>query len=466
MKYISTRGESHGLGFNEILLAGLARDGGLYIPDEWPVFEQADIAGFAGLCYEEVAFRVMQPFVGRDIAEVELRALIDEAYATFSNRLVAPLVQTDASEWALELFHGPTYAFKDVAMQILARLIDRALKEKNERVTIVVATSGDTGGAAIEAFKGRDAIDIFILHPHGRVSDVQRRQMTTVADKNVHNIALEGTFDDAQAIVKAMFNDGEIRDSLKIAGVNSINWGRIMAQIVYYFTSAVALGGPERPVSFSVPTGNFGDIFAGYVAHKMGLPIERLIIATNSNDILARTFETGRYEPTGVVATSSPSMDIQISSNFERLLFDIGGRVQGRIDELMDDLANNGSFTLNDMEHKAFKSLFLAGRADETATAQVIADLALKNNYVVDPHSAVGFSVARAQAQREVPMVVLSTAHPAKFPGVVEKAIGRKISQPQLMIDQMDMEEHFEIIENDVAAVARYVREHARVGGV
>ena len=464
MKYISTRGEREELGFNDVLLAGLARDGGLYMPVSWPVFSEADIEAMAGLSYEEVAFLVMKPFVGTDIPDDELRSMINEAYSSFSDPSIAPLVKTGDNEWLLELFHGPTYAFKDVAMQILARLMDRALRERGERVTIVVATSGDTGGAAIEAFKGRDAIDIFVLHPHGRVSDVQRRQMTTVADPNVHNIALEGTFDDAQAIVKALFNDAELRDNLNLAGVNSINWGRIMAQIVYYFTSAVALGAASGKVSFSVPTGNFGDIFAGYVARKMGLPVERLIIATNTNDILARTYESGRYEPLGVIATSSPSMDIQVSSNFERLLFDIGGRKPDRIKELMSQFAREGLFVLNDDELDAFRQIFLAGRALEDEVAGVIKSMANDIDYVADPHTAVGVAVARQLDTGEGPMVVLSTAHPAKFPDVVEKAIGAEIAQPQSMIDQASMDERFQVLDNDVDAVAKYVTEHARVG--
>ena len=466
LNYISTRGEAGELGFNDVLLAGLARDGGLYIPREWPEFSADEIAAFAGLDYNEVAFRVMQPFIGGDVPGDELRAIIAAAYGTFSNRNVAPLVQIGPSEWLLELFRGPTFAFKDVAMQVLARLMDRALLQQGRRATIVVATSGDTGGAAIEAFKGRDAIDIFVLHPEGRVSDVQRRQMTTVADANVHNIAIQGTFDDAQALVKALFNDAEVRDGLNLAGVNSINWGRIMAQIVYYFTSAVALGSPFRPVSFSVPTGNFGDIYAGYVAGKMGLDIKRLIIATNVNDILARTYETGRYEPRGVVATSSPSMDIQISSNFERLLFDIGGRDPGRIVSLMDEFASSGAFSLTEGELKELRAGFLAGRASEEETADIIRSLYHDSGYVADPHTAVGLAVARKSGHSAVPVIVMSTAHPAKFPDVVEKAIGAAPAQPQAMIDQAGLDERFVVLKNDVGALTDFIRENARLGSV
>ncbi len=464
MKYISTRGETGELGFNDVLLAGLARDGGLYIPNKWPQFSLEELKAFAGIDYNDAAFRVMQPFIGEDVPENELRSIIENAYGTFSNKNVAPLVQVGSSEWLLELFRGPTFAFKDVAMQVLARLMDRALQQKGERATIVVATSGDTGGAAIEAFKGRDAIDIFVLHPKGRVSEVQRRQMTTVPDPNVHNIALEGNFDDAQGLVKALFNNSEVRDSLKIAGVNSINWGRIMAQIVYYFSSAVALGAPFRPISYSVPTGNFGDIYAGYVARKMGLPIERLIIATNVNDILARTHETGRYEPLGVVPTSSPSMDIQISSNFERLLFDIGGEIPARIVSLMEELGSKGSFALLDGELLKLREGFSAGRADEEETIDTIKALYEDTGYVADPHTAVGLAVARKTENMNAPIVVLSTAHPAKFPDVVEKAIGKAPDQPLSMTEQATLEERYVVLENDVDALIGFIEENSRVG--
>ncbi len=336
MRYVSTRGKAPELGFEDVLLTGLARDGGLYLPQDWPQFSQPEIARMAGRSYEAVALEVMRPFLDGEVSDHELSAIIAEAYGTFRHRTVAPLVQIGPSDWVLELFHGPTLAFKDVAMQVLARLMDRALQKRGQRATIVGATSGDTGGAAIEAFRGRASIDIFILYPHGRVSDVQRRQMTTAPDTNVHALAVDGTFDDCQNIVKALFNDLALRDRLGLAGVNSINWARLVSQIVYYFTSAVALGAPERNVSFTVPTGNFGDIFAGYAAVSMGLPIERLVVATNVNDILVRTLETGLYEPRGVVATHSPSMDIQISSNFERLLFELADR-DSRQAERADD---------------------------------------------------------------------------------------------------------------------------------
>ncbi|HOV04566.1 MAG TPA: threonine synthase, partial [Kaistiaceae bacterium] len=346
MKYVSTRGNAPKLGFADVLLAALARDGGLYVPESWPQLAPEEIADLAGRPYAEVAFRVIQPFVGGEIADADLKRMIDEAYATFRHPAVTPLVQVGPNDWLLELFHGPTLAFKDVAMQLLARLMDHVLAARGARATIVGATSGDTGGAAMEAFRGRAATDVFILHPHERVSPVQRRQMTTLGDPNVHALALKGNFDDCQAQVKAMFNHHAFRDRLHLSGVNSINWARIVAQIVYYFTAAVALGAPRRPVAFTVPTGNFGDIFAGYVALRMGLPIARLVIATNVNDILARTLETGRYETRGVVATTSPSMDIQVSSNFERLLFEALGRDAASLRGLMASLAQSGRFDI------------------------------------------------------------------------------------------------------------------------
>ena len=365
LRYVSTRGTAPALGFEDVMLTGLARDGGLYVPESWPRLAPSDIEALAGLPYAEIAARVMEPFVGSDIPQNEFSELVEQAYATFSHEAVTPLIEMGPDQWLLELFHGPTLAFKDIAMQLLARLMDRALQRRKARATIVGATSGDTGGAAIEAFAGREAIEIFILHPHGRVSDVQRRQMTTSSAENVHNIAIEGTFDDCQALLKGLFNDLERRDRLSLAGVNSINWARIMAQSVYYFVSAVALGAPGRGVSFCVPTGNFGDVFAGYAASRMGLPVNRLVIATNVNDILVRTLKTGRYEPNEVVATSSPSMDIQVSSNFERLVFEAAGRDANRVCHLMDGLAEQGGFTLSDDELASLRALFSAIAVDE-----------------------------------------------------------------------------------------------------
>jgi threonine synthase len=364
LRYVSTRGQVPDLDFEQVLMAGLARDGGLYMPENWPVFSPQDIAGLAGKTYAEAATAIMAPFVAGSIAEDELSAIVAQAYARFTHPAVTPLVQLGDDLWLLELFHGPTLAFKDLAMQLLGLLMDRSLTRAGERATILAATSGDTGAAAVEAFKNRASIDLFVLFPDGRVSPAQRRQMTTSGAANVHPVAVRGTFDDCQGLVKTLFNDHAFRDAHALSAVNSINWARIMAQTVYYFTAAVALGAPHRPVSFSVPTGNFGDIFAGFVALKMGLPIRRLIVATNSNDILTRTLATGRYEPRPVVATASPSMDIQVSSNFERLLFEAGGRDSARIRSLMGAFAEEGSFALSAAELAAIGEVFTAERAD------------------------------------------------------------------------------------------------------
>ncbi|MGE3626431.1 MAG: threonine synthase, partial [Hyphomicrobiales bacterium] len=444
VRYVSTRGTAPILGFEDAMLAGLARDGGLYVPEAWPAMSPGDIAALAGMSYAAAAARVMQPFVEDDIPQAEFARITDAAYATFSHKAVAPLVQLAPNQWLLELFHGPTLAFKDVAMQLLARLMDRALERRGRRVTIVGATSGDTGGAAIEAFRGRDSIDIFILHPHGRVSDVQRRQMTSAPEANVHNIAVEGTFDDCQTIVKSLFNDLALRDRLSLAAVNSINWARIMAQTVYYFTAAAALGAPHRELSFSVPTGNFGDIFAGYVARKMGLPIHRLVIATNINDILVRALHSGRYESRDVVATSSPSMDIQISSNFERLVFEACGRDAGHVRSLMDGFAKSGHFTLSRNILDAMGGLFDARSADEAATAATIARVAQETGYIADPHTAVGLYAAR-QEEAGVPVVTLATAHPAKFPEAVARACGLEPAQPGRLRAVMTARERYEV---------------------
>lgn len=463
MKYVSTRGQAPELEFEDALLTGLARDGGLYVPAEWPRWTEGEIASLAGLTYEETAFRVMRPYIGAAIADKDLREMIAAAYAGFRHEAVVPLRQMAANDWLLELFHGPTLAFKDVAMQILARLFDHVLAAKGRRITVVGATSGDTGSAAIEAFRGRDTTDIFILHPKGRVSEVQRRQMTTVLDKNVHNIAVEGSFDDCQALVKAMFNDHAFRDEVSLAGVNSINWGRVMAQIVYFFTSAVALGAPHRPVSFSVPTGNFGDIFAGFVAAKMGLPIEKLIVATNVNDILARTLETGRYEVGKVVATISPSMDIQVSSNFERLLFDAYGQDGAAVTRLMQGLTQSGAFEVDAEPMSMIRERFAAARVDEAETAETIRKTLEETEELVDPHSAVGLAAAaRLRGHAGVPMVTLATAHPAKFPDAVKKATGIHPDLPPAMSDLFEREERLTALPNDLAAIEAFIRERAR----
>lgn len=464
MRYVSTRGTAPALGFEDVMLTGLARDGGLYVPENWPRITPGEIAALEGLTYAEAATRIMAPFVDSDIPRDEFAEIVGEAYATFSHQAVTPLVQLDPGQWLLELFHGPTIAFKDVAMQLLARLMDRALRRRESRATIVGATSGDTGGAAIEAFAGREAIEIFILHPHGRVSDVQRKQMTACQAANVHNIAIEGTFDDCQALVKALFNDHERRDRLSLAGVNSINWARIMAQCVYYFVAGAALGSPHRKLSFSVPTGNFGDIFAGYAASRMGLPVERLVIATNVNDILARTLKSGRYEPKGVVATSSPSMDIQVSSNFERLMFEAAARDGSRVSEHMAALASQGLFELSAMERSAMSELFSAESVDEEQVKATMRSVADETGYICDPHTAVGIAAARRQAEQGTPMVTLSTAHPAKFPDAVEAATGTCPDMPAHVAEKLDGEERYDVLANDYEVLAEFIDSHAKAG--
>src|SRR5215204_5695648 len=420
----------------DVTPAGLARDGGLYGPDTWPRLSPQTIAGFAGRPYAEVAVEVIRPFVGDAISEADLSRHAREAYGTFRHPAVVPLSQFGAGTFLLELFHGPTLAFKDVAMQLLARLMDHALAARGERTTIVVATSGDTGGAAVEAFRGRERADLFVLFPHGRVSDVQRRMMTTANDNNVHALAVEGTFDDCQALVKGLFNHHAFRDRVRLSGVNSINWARIVAQAVYYFTAAVALGAPHRKIAFTVPTGNFGDIFAGYVAQRMGLPVDRLVIATNVNDILARTLATGIYQVRDVVPTVSPSMDIQVSSNFERLLFDAYARDAAPVRALMGSLAQSRRFEIAPAALAAIRAHFSAERASEEETAATIRTVRKETGYLADPHTAVALAVAEKETHDPaVPMVVLSTAHPAKFPDAVEAACGVRPDLPDWLAD-------------------------------
>ncbi len=467
MRYHSTRGEASTLSFTDALLAGLARDGGLYVPESYPTLDAATIAGFAGRPYAQVAQQVIGPFMGDDLAAGDFTAMLEASYATFRHPAVTPLVQIADNLFVLELFHGPTLAFKDVAMQLLGRMMDHALKARGERATIVGATSGDTGAAAIEAFSGLEQVDVFIMYPHGRVSDVQRRQMTTVEAPNIHAIALEGTFDDCQAILKGLFNNHSFRDGLRLSGVNSINWARVVAQTVYYFTSAVVLGGPHRKVSYTVPTGNFGDILAGYIAKQMGLPIDRLVIATNENDILARTLDSGAYEVKGVHATSSPSMDIQVSSNFERLLFDACGRDAAVIRGLMAAQAQSGSFTIGEKPLARIRSEFDALRTGETGTAKEIARVYKEAGYLIDPHTAVAVHGARKALAKapHVPMVALGTAHPAKFGDAVYAAAGVRAPLPAHMEGLMERKEHFTVLPNDQAAIEQFVRQRARAAG-
>jgi len=464
LKYVSTRGQAPSLDFEQVLMAGLARDGGLYMPESWPVLSPDEIAGLAGKSYVEAAVTVIQPFVAGSIEPAELREIVTSAYSRFAHPAVAPLVQLDANLWLLELFHGPTLAFKDLAMQLLGLLMDRSLRRAGTRATIVAATSGDTGAAAVEAFKGREAIDLFVLFPDGRISAAQRRQMTTSGAPNVHPLSVTGTFDDCQNIVKALFNDHAFRDAYHLSAVNSINWARIMAQTVYYFTAAVALGAPHRKVSFSVPTGNFGDIFAGFVALRMGLPVERLIIATNSNDILTRTMATGRYEPRPVVATASPSMDIQLSSNFERLLFEAAGRDAARVRAMMSGFAETGSFALEPGERAGIGGVFAAARADEAETSATIAALDKASQYLADPHTAVGLTAAaKLNDNPSVPMIVLSTAHPAKFPDAIQAATGRLPAIPARLEAALAGREAFSTLAADPSAVRAFIAERSSV---
>lgn len=464
MNYISTRGDAPSLSFTDALIAGLARDGGLYLPEAYPQFEPAAIAAFAGRPYAAVAEAVIAPYAGATLAPATLRSMLDAAYARFDHKAVAPLSQIDDNLFLLELFHGPTLAFKDLAMQLLGRMMDHVLKARGQRAMIVGATSGDTGAAAIEAFRGLPQADVFILYPHQRVSDVQRRQMTTVTDANIHVIALEGTFDDCQTIVKGLFNHKSFRDEFALAGVNSINWARVAAQIVYYFTSAVALGAPHRAVSFAVPTGNFGDVLAGFIAKAMGLPIERLVIATNENDILARTLETGRYELRAVTPTQSPSMDIQISSNFERLLFEAYGRDAAAVRRLMETLQQSGGFSLDPEPLAAIRRDFDAIRIDEGETTQEIARVYRETGRLIDPHTAVGVGAGRRKlaADAATPMIVLSTAHPAKFPDAVFRATGQRAPLPAQLADLFEREERFSVLPNDQGKVEAHLRQAMR----
>lgn len=462
ISYISTRGGSPRLGFDDVLLAGLARDGGLYMPETWPVVPRETIAGYAGRPFAEVASDVVGRFAGDAVAPSVLARMAEEAYATFGHAAVTPLVQLDAQTFVLELFHGPTLAFKDVAMQMLARLMDHVLEQRGERATIVGATSGDTGGAAIEAFRSSKRVDVVILFPDGRVSDVQRRMMTTPTEPNVHAVAIDGTFDDCQALVKGMFNDHAFRDSVALSGVNSINWARIVAQVTYYFAAAVALGAPHRPVSFTVPTGNFGDVFAGYVAKRMGLAIDRLGIATNTNDILARAHESGVYDMRGVVATSSPSMDIQISSNFERYLYEAGGRDAARVTAQMRSLAQGGRFEVG-AALEPWRREFEAAAASEAEVADAIRAVKAASGYLMDPHTACGFvALQKAKHRCKAPDVILATAHPAKFPEAMQAITGERPALPPRLTGLMTAPERFERLPNDLAAVERFVAGRAR----
>jgi len=462
MRYISTRGAAPVLDFEQVTLAGLASDGGLYLPETWPSLSSDEIAALRGLSYVDTAVAVMAPFVEGALSREELRDLCSQAYGRFSHRAVTPLVQLDHQHWLLELFHGPTLAFKDVALQLLGLLFERFLAGSDKHVTIVGATSGDTGSAAIDALAGRTGVDVFMLHPNGRVSDVQRRQMTTVLAPNIYNIAIDGSFDDAQALVKAMFNDSGFSGKFQLSAVNSINWARLMAQVVYYFYAAVRLGAPERPIAFSVPTGNFGDVFAGYVAAKMGLPVAKLVVATNVNDILHRALAQGDYSQGTVIPTPSPSMDIQVSSNFERLLFDLGGRDGGATREQMRGFEATRAMRLTNAQREGAAGLFTSDRIDLDDMALAMRWACEGAGQVIDPHTAIGLAAARrAGVPADVPVVTLATAHPAKFREPVERATGVRPGLPSRLGDLFDREERYASLPGTFEAVTGYIAERA-----
>jgi threonine synthase len=461
MEYVSTRGSAPALGFEDVTLAGLASDGGLYVPREWPTLSREDIAGLAGKSYVETAVTVMRPFVAGALDDDELRSLCTQAYARFDHAAVTPLVQLDHQHWLLELFHGPTLAFKDVALQLLGLLFERFLSQRDTQLTVVGATSGDTGSAAIDALAGRDKVNVFMLHPAGRVSDVQRRQMTTVLAPNIHNIAIEGDFDNAQAIVKAMFADIEARARLNLSAVNSINWARLMAQVVYYFYAAVRLGAPERPIAFSVPTGNFGDVFAGYVASRMGLPVAKLIVATNVNDILHRALSAGDYSCGTVEPTAAPSMDIQVSSNFERLLFDLSGRDGAALAGMMGEFEASKKLSIPADMLTSARDLFASARIDADGMATAMRWASQNAAQVIDPHTAIGLAAAREAAMGDVPVVTLATAHPAKFRDAVERATGHRPGLPPRVSGLFDRQERYDTLPATLDAVKAYVFERS-----
>lgn len=462
MRYVSTRGEAQAMDIEGVTLAGLARDGGLYVPEAWPQLTTEDILALRGNRYEDTAFAVMHPFFDDSMSDSDLKSLITAAYSNFSHADVAPLSKLGEDDWLLELFHGPTFAFKDFALQFLGQLFGHVLAKRGETVTILGATSGDTGSAAIEAVRGRENVKVFMLHPKGRVSDVQRKQMTTVADENVFNISIDGTFDDCQNLVKALFNDLEFRDAQSLSAVNSINWVRVLAQVVYYFHAAVKLGAPDRAISFAVPTGNFGDVFAGYVASKMGLPIRKLIIGTNANDILARAFATGEYRTGEVHATISPAMDIQVSSNFERLLFDLYDRDGVMIASLMDQLSKTGGFYISEKALNDARALFAATRVGEEETAETLRAVRTETGRLLDPHTAVGIAAGRRcrDADDEI-LVSLSTAHAAKFGDAVKGATGSEPEMPARLAALQQLPERCAELGNDAKTLKAYIAERS-----
>ena len=460
--YISTRGGERNSSFADILLTGTAKDGGLYIPEAFPRISADMLREMHGMSYATIAKKILTPFIGDTVEESVFDQILEDTYSTeFHHTAVAPLTQIGPNAWIMELFHGPTLSFKDYALQLLGRLFDTVLEQRNERLTIIGATSGDTGSAAIEACKGCKNIDIFILHPHERTSPIQRKQMTTVDAPNVFNIALEGHFDDCQSLVKTLFGDEKLNQEKRLAAINSINWARIMSQTVYYVAAAVALGAPDRPVSFSVPTGNFGNIYAAWVARTMGLPAHKFIIGSNRNDILTRFFETGAMSVEGVEPSLSPSMDIQVSSNFERFMCDTSGRAHQKIAQWMAEFKDTGSFSVDEAVMANMTRHMSAFRCSDDTTLEVMRDCYKATGQVIDPHTAVGLHAAmHAMANDpEVPMVSLACAHPAKFPDAVRRAIGRDPEMPERLAAVMDQEEHFDILPNDLDRVRAYVLE-------
>ena len=465
MRYVSTRGQQEDLSFEEVLISGLARDGGLYVPKAWPKISEEEMISFANLSYQDIALKVMKPFIGDTFQDDEFQVMIENAYSNFDHAAVCPLVQLSKNHYLLELFHGPTLAFKDIAMQLIGQMFNNILQKRNLRATVVAATSGDTGSAAMAAFKNSDLVDVFILFPNGRVSNVQRRQMTTIGKSNIHALAVEGDFDDCQSLVKQMFNNTHFRETVNLTGVNSINWARVMSQIVYYFSSAIALGAPTQRLNFTVPTGNFGDIFAAFVAKKMGLPIGKLVIASNQNDILHRTLKTGVYSREGLKATMSPSMDIQVASNFERLLFEL---YDGRFDfvqNAMQDLSKYGRFELSSDAMGKMRQDFLSGAASEKITSGTIKKTLIDYGQLVCPHTAVGLAVANELLENQgvTPMITLATAHPAKFPDSVEEFTGVTPKLPERYNDLFSKNEIFTLVKNNFSEITKIISKRTSV---
>lgn len=463
MKYISTRGQAPVLDFDDVLLSGLARDGGLYVPDIWPVFKNTEIKKISSLPYNELALKIIKPFVGNSIETGKLTEIINKSYSRFTSADIAPLKEIGKNEYLLELFHGPTLAFKDIALQVLGHLFDHILKTKGKTTTIIGATSGDTGSAAIEAMRDRDAIEVFMLHPFGKISDIQRRQMTTVKSPNIYNIAIEGNFDDCQDLVKAMFNDKPFCDRMRLGAVNSINWARIMSQIVYYFYAAAKVGTLTNPISYAVPTGNFGNVFSGYSAKCMGLKVDQFVVGSNKNDILTRFLETGSMTIKEVHSTLSPSMDIQVSSNFERLLFEILEHDGDQVQIIMSEFRNKGKFSIDNKLLEIIQTIFYGARLDDDATKKTILEVFEETGELVDPHTAIGIAAGRAQRRdKNVPMIALATAHPAKFPNAISRSVCQEPALPERLRHLMDKEEEFVVLANDLEIVSTYISDNSK----